>query len=237
MFDFIYNPYLKLTNIDNNLLKIIHDNGIKESFNVEELIVAPYEYLDYFYFIESGLVKGVASDFNGKEKIILILGEGFCFGHAQIFLDASTEESYSRAIQPTEIYKIPKIIFLNLSNSSEIFRDYINKINAYTIFSMAKSIANKALYPSSKTLYDLFVYSAKLISDYNDIWYKLDYNLSHIQLADILGISLSTIQRSINTLRFEGKIRTINNEIEVKIPEKTYKHYFNNSNIILSRIK
>lgn len=229
MFEFGFNPYIKLANIK-NIKKIIYENGIKESINAGQIIIYPYEYVEYFYFIASGLTQIVTSDDNGKELVFGILGEGACYGPSEIFLNSTPEEYYLKAIHPCEVYKIPKDIFFNLINSSEVFREYLFINFSLAIKTLLTSISNKSLFPCSKMLYDFFVYSVKINSNCDHLWFKLDYNYNQNQLSDILGVSISTLQRAIYSLRDEGKIRITNNEFEVKIPEEAQKQFFDQNN-------
>lgn len=229
MFEIGFNPYLKFTNL-NSIKKIIYENGVKESINAGQIIVYPYEYIEYFYFIDSGLAQIITSGDDGKELVLEIIGEGASYGDVEMFLKGINIEYYLKAFHPCEIYKIPRDIFFSLINSSEVFREYLFLNLSLTIRQLVTSVSNRSLYSCSKMLYDFFVYSVNINSNYDNVWYKLDYNYNQNQLSDILGVSISTLQRAIYTLRDEGKIKVTNNEFEIMIPEEAHKQFFNQTN-------
>lgn len=226
MFNFDYNPYIKFSNIDDNIYKLILDNGYEVRYKVDNFVIKPYELVENIYYIDSGLVKSAASDLEGKEQVFALLGKGSCIGAGHTFLNLTSEEAYTKTIQQTKMYKISTEKFISIFDSSRDFRNYILKnITSFTRILM-KSMCNKTFLPHSKNLYNFLVYSASIYSIHDEFWYKLDYNFTQPQLADILGTSLSSINRAIHTLCDEGKIRIINKKIEVNIPVEIYKQFF-----------
>lgn len=218
MFDCVFNPYLEYTKLD-NIIKIASENGVKANFKAEEILLYPYEYPDYCYFINSGLVKIIASDFNGKEHIRSIAGKGVTIGAISLLSGSKNKESFVKIIEPTIVYKISRNSFFSLMDSSKVFHDYILQGLVDSVRIETKIISNFTLFSCKKMLTDLLFYSIDNISGNSDQWYKLKYRYSNQQLMDILGVSRSTLHRTISTLRNDGIIRIINNELEVKIPK------------------
>lgn len=232
MFDYIFNPYIKYPNLD-NIHKIAHENGVKKSFKPGEILIYPYEYLDYCYFIDSGLMKVVATADNGKEQVLILIGKGVTIGAISILAGSKNEGTYMQAIEPTEVYKIPREIFLSLMDCSKDFHDYILNGLVDLIHMHGRTISNLTLFQSDKMLCDLLFYSIDKQSIHDNRWYNLKYNYTQDELANILGVSKSTLKNIIYALRDEGKIRIVNSKIEVNVPEETFKQYFEQNNGIL----
>lgn len=230
MFDIFFNPYIHFF-ISDDVFKIVHSNGEKKSYKTGEILLYPFEKPNNFYIIKSGLVKSVATDFEGKEKVLFISGKGSTLGTpSMIFLDITTQGSYTKAIEPTEVYKIQKDIFLNLVDSSKVFRNYLFISYASSQRSQLKLNSNQALFSNKKMLYEFLIISFDEKSSDDNIWYKIKHNYNQNELADILGVSKATIKRSLSDLRDENKIRTVNNRIEVKVEVDKYKILFEEKN-------
>lgn len=171
-------------------------------------------------------MKIVISNFEGKEKIICLSGKGATLAtHSLLLLDQTTQESYSIAVQPTEIYKIPKHIFLNLIDSSKVFRDFIILSYANIERHHFKLMSNQAFYSYKKMLHEFLLISIDKNSCVDHIWYNLKHDFNQNELSDILGISKTSLKSNLYALRDEGKIRMVNNRIEVKNENDTYNHF------------
>lgn len=79
MFNYNYNPYIKFSNIDSEVYKLILANGIKENHLADKFVVKPYECLEYIHFIDRGLLKLTTSDLDGKEQILALLVQELAF--------------------------------------------------------------------------------------------------------------------------------------------------------------
>lgn len=226
MFNYNYNPYIKFSNIDSEVYKLILANGIKENHLADKFVVKPYECLEYIHFIDRGLLKLTTSDLDGKEQILALFSTGACILGTLTIYEQISDEFYCKTILNTDIYKIPIDIFTNLYDSSKVFRHYIIKNENAFVLAIMRLVSTKSLFSNKQNLYDFLVYSINKDSVHDSVWYKLDYNFTQDQLGNILGISISSITRAISNLCDEGKVRIVKKKIEVNIPEETFKQYY-----------
>lgn len=221
MFDLLFNPYIKFP-ISDEVIEIIIKNGEKKSYKVGEVIVNPYEYIEFFYYIDSGLIEYISTDLDGKEQVIGITGSGSSLGVTPILSDTSSKEIIAIAIKPSEVYRIHRNTFLKLIDSSKIFRDYIIKGLANGNFTMINIISNLTMCSCKKRLYELLLFSIKKESKDNNDWYRLDYPYTQEQLSKIIGVSRRTLQNTLYSLRDEGLVKLFSNKIEVKVEKDKY---------------
>lgn len=202
MFETTFNPFIKHP-ISDEVFEIIYENGIKACYDSEQNIFDPYELIDYFYFVDSGMVSILLVDLNGKEQVLGIIGSGTSFGAEPLLFGISTGEVCAVAINPTVVYKIPRANFVSLVESSSIFSEYVNMGIISDTFTLLSFITNLTLSSPKKRLYDLLL----MIESNDNNWYNNDYNYTQEQLAKIIGVSRTTLQNALYSLRDEGLIK------------------------------
>lgn len=177
------------------------------------ILISEGDTTDSLYVVLEGEVKVFASDEQGKEVILNILGPGEYFGELAL-LDDEPRSASVKTLVPTKVMIITKHDFKNcLANNSEmiykLIKILIRQVRALT--SNVKSLALLDVYGRvAHTLLDL----AKDVEGQMIIEQKL----THQDIADMVGASREMISRILKDLASGGYI-TIRNKI-ITINEK-----------------
>lgn len=190
----------------------IYKLGIKISCNAHVILINPYEAVDSIYFIDKGRVRFCTTNYEGKEKILLILEEGSIFGAVPSLLIEQMPNILVVTETPTVLYKMDNHIIA----SSNRLKDSLLKYMSKTIMTLMKVIESLSLDCCKTRLYNLFCASADTSSTMGDKWYSLRFQYSQDDMAKIISANRVTVSRLINELCDEELIRIVNRKIQVK---------------------
>ena len=169
---------------------------------------------DSLYVILDGEVKVFASDENGKEVILNMLGPGEYFGELALVDDAPRSASV-KTMEPTRVMVISKTDFKKcLAENPEMAFNLIQTLTKQVraLTKNVKSLALMDVYGRvARTLLDL----AKEV----DGSLKIEQKLTHQDIADMVGASREMVSRILKDLSAGGyisiksKIITINEKL------------------------
>lgn len=211
-------PYLCVPMSD-EFLQLIESNGIVEILDEGKLFFDNYELLNYLYIIISGSAKFFALDSEGNEKIFSIIETGCYFGNTPFAHSPMLKDSIVITLEPTKVVKLNSATVSELLNNSNCFKDHIFNILAHLCNHFIEYVKTQVFDSTKERLSEFLCLSADINSINSNNWYKLNYQFTQTQIAGILNISRTTLQKYLYSLREDGLIRYVNNEIEVKIQD------------------
>jgi len=168
----------------------------------------------YFYFILSGKIKIFQIDLNSsKEQTLYMLSQGDMFDVVTL-LDGSQNRHISQVLEESEVIQIPLCDVKEMIEIDNKFRQFF-----YTyIASQLKSMEDLAV---SLSFYDVFQRVLHLFSKFTYIKnskaeLRVIDNLSHEELASMVGSVRKVVNRSLQTLKKDGVIDVKRKKIFIK---------------------
>lgn len=163
-----------------------------------------------FYFqIKTGKIKMVNHSDEGKEFVQGYFEDGQSFGEPPLFKSSDYPAS-AFAAKDTELYKLPKDKFLDL------LKEHFD-IHLQLTAKLAHRLMYKAMMMKEISSHDpehrilSFIDYIKKESQSEDIPYTV--NLTRQQMADLLGIRVETIIRSVKNLVDKGELSIVARKI------------------------
>jgi CRP-like cAMP-binding protein len=187
-----------------------------------ETLMRPEETLEYFFVILEGRVKVSQVNFeNGKEQILYLLSKGDMYDVVTL-LDGKEHENSVMALDDVKLLVFP----------IELFREWIETkptFNKLFLPYVAKQLRDVETLATDLSLYDVTTRLIKLIA--RNIERKgaqqtlhLINNLSHEELASLVGTVRKVLNRNLQTLKNEGLIDIKRKEIQIKDSEQLLEH-------------
>lgn len=186
--------------------------GKKKPYSPKAIVFQTGDLVDCLYYIAKGQVKLSTANCEGKEKILLFLGEGTIFGAA---LSLTCEFSAVTAV--TEYPSVLYVIDPGIIKSSVQFKDSVITYMAKTIITLMRSVENLSLYCCKTRLYNLLRSSASELPCEEDNWHDLKFQYSQEDMAKIINANRVTVARMVHELCNDGLIRIMNRKIQVKL--------------------
>ena len=187
-----------------------------------DTLMRPEECLEHFFVLLEGRVKVSQINFEtGKEQILYLLSKGDMYDVVSL-LDGKEHENVAMALDDVKLLVFP----------IELFREWVatkpsfNKLFLPYVGKQLRSMENLA---SDLSLYDTTTRLVKLIArnieqEDGKQTLKLINNLSHEELANLIGTVRKVLNRSIQALKKEGLIDIKRKEICIKDSQTLLEH-------------
>lgn len=181
---------------DLKFLEYIHNLNAKhkgffelETYHPKDIILQQAKRHQHLFIINSGITKCYLSDENGKDFVQEFLSNGMEFGELEVF---SGNLSYCsiEAITKVDVFKISHKNYNYLLENDAVF-------NRLILISMATKIGYKAPRHSFQQSYSIEANILKLKENYPNY----DQLFSKIDIANYLGITLRSLNRTLNGLK------------------------------------
>ena len=208
--------------IQEELKEDIERFGRVVHINKGEVLMRPEECLEYFFVILEGRVKISQINFeNGKEQILYLLSKGD-MSDIVTLLDGKMHENMALALDDVRL-----LVF-----SIELFREWIEtkpSFNRLFFPYIAKQLRDIETLAADLSLYDTTTRLVRLIArnieqkgDKQTL--KLINNLSHEELANLVGTVRKVLNRNLQTLKRQGLIDVKRKEIRIKDSQNLLEH-------------
>jgi len=157
----------------------------KESFSVGNFLIHQNKKGNDIFIIKTGITKCFVNEENGRDFIQEFFGEGEILGEIEIFTETL---SFSNVIALTDVtaYKIDKKNFYKLLDTNK-------DLNLIIIRALATKIRDTAIRTSQQQVHPLDYNLKRLLRLISD----QKINFSKQDLADYLGITLRSLNRSL----------------------------------------
>ncbi len=195
-------------NIDRELLS--QYGAENKQYLKDELIFREDDYALYYFQIITGKVKLNNYNDEGREFIHNILGENQSFGDSVVFFDRKYSMN-AIALTPSEILQLPKHNFMDLLKDHPEVSLEMNRCLAQKLY--FKSIMMQHLTSLNPTL------KIKGILDYlksyhqNEEQFSYPVEITRQQLANLTGLRVETVIRTLKKMQKENMLRIDNKKI------------------------
>jgi CRP/FNR family transcriptional regulator len=163
---------------------------------------------DAIWFVIRGRVKIVRADANGAESIVGIRAEGDAFGELSWMQANGLHAASASAIEPSDVRSVPSASFARMldqdADLARLFARGVARRLAAAEYELTE-LAGKSV---PGRLVDVL---GRLASEYgvteNDGSVRIALNLTHKDLADLIGTSRETLTRELSVLADVGLLR------------------------------
>jgi CRP-like cAMP-binding protein len=159
------------------------------------------------YIISQGIAKCYITEENGKDYILEFFGEGEVIGELELLQNINIFSTVE-AVTELVLYKISGSSFWQLLETNPHFNRIILKELATRVSQLAIRISNQQLYPIEYTV-------LKLLS----LFSHEEMTLSKKDLADYLGITVRSLNRTLKLLREKRFIPDDSLDLHLSQPE------------------
>jgi len=187
-----------------------------------DTLMRPEECLEHFFVILEGRVKISHINFEtGKEQILYLLSKGDMYDVVSL-LDGREHENVAMALDEVKLLVFP----------IELFREWVEtkpSFNKLFLPYVGKQLRDMENLASDLSLYDTTTRLVKLIArnieqEDGKQTLKLINNLSHEELANLIGTVRKVLNRSIQALKKEGLIDIKRKQIYIKDSQNLLEH-------------
>lgn len=172
-----------------------------KKLNTGEIIFQESSACQFYYQLVTGTVKWYNVDEEGKEFIQTIIETGECFGEIPLF-DGGIYAATAIAEEPTMLIRLSKSSFLQLLKENPTIHFSFTKLLAKRVrfkFLLLKSLALQA--PEAR-IATLINYLKKENKNFCSDCHQL--NLTRQQIADMTGLRVETVIRTIRSMHEKG---------------------------------
>ncbi len=193
---------------------LVVNNSKEFYFKKGEDALSSGDTLRYFYFIMSGKIKIYDIDFEtSKEQTLYMLSHGDMFDVVSL-LDGKPNQYISEVLEDTHVIRVPLVDVEKMIVSDVKFRQYFYAYVASQLKSMEDLAVSLSFYDVYQRVLQLFARFTKTVDGKS----KLDVidNLSHDDLASMVGSVRKVVNRSIQKIKKDGIIEVSRKNIHIK---------------------
>lgn len=209
-----------------NLMQTFLKNGFFSSFNEEEMkevmslfrmkkvkkkdmLFHEEEDCQAIYFISQGRIKTFKTDEEGREKIINILGEGEMFPHIGLF-GGGLYPASAMVVEDGILYVIEVEKFLHLLEHNPSLSVKMLKIMEQKIRSLQEHLSGLLSRDIGERVWHILQGLGKASGTQIENGIRIDMELTHQDLASMVGTTRETITRVLGQYRKENKLEIHN---------------------------
>ncbi|CAA6825226.1 MAG: cAMP receptor protein [uncultured Sulfurovum sp.] len=179
---------------------------------------------DYFYIVISGRIKISRIDIHtGKELTLFLLASGDVFDIVCL-LDGQHHDVLTTALDTVEVVYIPNEIILQWLDLHPEFNRSIYPYMGQQMRYLENLATNMTFHDTITRLSRLILHYAKAYEESVEYKVKLINDLSHEELANMIGTVRSVVSRHLSLLHKEKSLETSRKEIIIKDCQKLLKH-------------
>jgi len=203
--------YFKLRQIMLINQKFLESAGaVRRNYQPSEIIFTEGEKPRYFYQIIYGSVKTNNYDESGKESIQNLLEEGDCFGETLLFMNRCYPMN-AVALTDCEILSLKKEKFIELVKNHPKLSFEINKSLSQKLYFKLIMAQNMCVQNPKSKLITLMNYLKSFENE--DTKFSFQIPLTRQQMANLTGMCVETVIRTVKKLERSGELIIENGKI------------------------
>lgn len=177
-------------------------DAVVKPISQNEVIITEDQLAFNYYQLLNGSARAININENGREYLQYLVAPGECFGEIPMF----DEGKYAITViadEPCTVIKLPKERFLKLlSDKPHLYHEFMKLMCERLRFKyfLLKESSNNNPERSISNLIEYFKGSNKICEKCNKL------KLTRQQIADMLGLRVETVIRSIRHLHHNGKL-------------------------------
>jgi CRP-like cAMP-binding protein len=173
-----------------------------QSYNKEDVIFREGDEANFFYQLEEGSIKMITYSEDGQEFIQGLFKEGDTFGEPPLF-SGFKYPSTAYALTSCKVIKVPKDRFFDLLRENFDLHLQLDKILCERLRYKNMILSEISFYDPEHRILSLINY---LKSKANHTTEPFQVPLTRQQIADMSGMRVETVIRTIKRMEEEGKL-------------------------------
>lgn len=191
--------------------KLLYSFGAEnKQYKKGELIFRQDDHALYYFQIAKGKIKLNNYNEEGKEFIHNILGENQSFGDSLVFLEKQYPMN-AVALSPAEIIRLPKNNFMDLLKQHPEISLKMNMCLAQKLYFKSRMIHNLASQNPISRIKGLLDYLKSYHKE--DVQFSYPVEITRQQLANLTGLRVETVIRTLKKMEKENIIKIDNKRI------------------------
>ena len=187
-----------------------------------DTLMRPEECLEHFFVLLEGRVKISQINFEtGKEQILYLLSKGDMYDVISL-LDGKMHENVAMALDDVKLLVFPIELFREWIETKPSFNKLFFPYVAKQLRDMESLATDLSLYDTTTRLVKLIAKNIEQQGDKQTL--KLINNLSHDELASLIGTVRKVLNRNLQALKKEGLIDIKRKEICIKDSQNILEH-------------
>jgi CRP-like cAMP-binding protein len=166
----------------------------------------------YYYQLAEGEVKMNNYNSDGKEFIQSIFSSGQSFGEPPLFIDEPYPAN-AETLSEVVIWQLPKDDFMAMLQKFPEVSIGINKSLSHRLLYKSVMAPDIASQDPAKRLLTLMSYLKDHQKEYSTVDISFQIPLTRQQLADLTGLRVETVIRTIKQLEKDGKLKIVQRKI------------------------
>jgi len=184
----------------------VHHIGRLKRYKKGKMLYWQGDPAECVFVVRRGKVKVFSISLEGKTYIYDIPGAG-CLVGATALLLGGEYESMAKAMEDTDTYVIPRAEFEHLLVSSSPFSMAVMRALAYTVRLLTRKAWEISFLDVRQRLKCYLVQMADQYGVATKEGVKIDLDITHEELAELIGAHRSTVTTYLNELEREGFLR------------------------------
>jgi len=167
---------------------------------------------DALYIIQKGKIKITELSENGREKILTIFAKGDFLGEMAI-IDGEKRSASAETLEESEVYVLYKKDFLDILKSNFLLTMKIFQILSKRVRDLNKEVRILTFGDVYERFVELLIELSNKYGKEENGKLMIDINLTHMELANMIGVTRETVTRIIGKLKKENIIAIENKNI------------------------
>jgi CRP-like cAMP-binding protein len=173
-------------------------------FNKGDILFEQGESATHYYIVRSGKIKMSSYNDEGRELVKGYFGEGESFGEPPFFNQMPYPAS-AIAVEESTIWKIPYEAFMRLLRENFDIHLQLTRVLSGRLIYKSMMLTEIAVEEAEHRLRTLIEYFRNSDSEHHSGPYRVPFTRQ--QLADMTGLRVETVIRTIKTMESKGMLR------------------------------
>ncbi len=185
-----------------------------------DLVYTPGDLADCVYVVERSRIKIVRTNANGSESIVGIRNPGDTFGELTWMVEGARRTTSAVALDPGDVCRIDSASFERRLRESAVLAAHFARGTAQRLAAIERELTELAGKSVPGRLVDVL---GRLAAEHgvpeDDGALRIGLNLTHKDLADLIGTSRETLTKELSVLADVGLLRVAHRTIFLLQPQ------------------
>ena len=193
------------SNLEDKEIDSILTIVIEKKYKKNQVIFHEGEPGEYLFMVRSGNVKVYKLSEDGKEKILGVFGPGDFFAELPL-LDGGKYPASSETLSPTNLLCLSRENFLKILSKNPQITGKIHEIVGSRLRHFTSQITDLTLKDASCRLAGFLLEKAEEKNIFNAKEIRFPMELTHQEIASLIGTARETVSRTLRQFQKEGLI-------------------------------
>lgn len=179
----------------------------RRTFVEKTLLFGQGENLQTVYFILSGKVKIYRNDEAGREQVVTVLQAGDMFPHVGFF-STGVYPAHSMMIERGELLTLSTARFRQLIESTPSLCLKLLAVVEHKYMELQSRLAEMVMHDTYGRLVLMLIRLSRMHGEPQGSFLRLNIPITNSELANMIGTSRETVNRTLNQLKRSGAVET-----------------------------